>query len=416
MTDDTSMETGQYHVSRLIGRGGMAEVWEGRYAGAAGFERPICIKRILPHAATDPEFREMFVKEAKLAGKLNHSKLVQVFDCIEHGEDLSLVMELIDGGDLTGLIKSLDGKPMPVELVAHIGGEILEGLAYAHERRIIHRDISPHNILLSRHGEVKIADFGIAKAFVTHATMTGKLKGKLAYMSPEQLSTKGIDYRTDLYSTGLVLYELLTGNRFFEKTTQQRLIQLIAEAKRPKLTGIDPALAVVVERLLEPDPELRFGSAEEAIAAMPPWKSVGPLGARELGRMVRHVQESSKESEPAPPQLEPTAIDNEPTEVLPRRDRDENRGQDDSPTDEMDVMSLPETPEIPETVQYPYSGAYLRGDLHDTVESPVITDEHLRQRSLGKLWKILFVIAVILVLLTFGIGLGMLLPSLLQSQ
>ena len=404
----------------------MAEVHEGLYSGAAGFTRPVCIKRILPHAATDPDFREMFVKEAKLTGRLNHSNLVQVFDCLEYGDDLTLVMELVDGGDLMELIEAREAEPLPAELVAYIAGEVLEGLAYAHERKIIHRDISPHNILLSRHGEVKITDFGIAKALVTHATMTGKLKGKLAYMSPEQLGAANIDYRTDLYSLGLVLYELLTGERFFEKTTQSRLIKLITEAQRPKLLGVDTALARAVERLLEPEPELRYSSAEEAMAALPPWRSIGPLGARELGRLVRRARSESSSEKPDPSKIEPTERVYETTDVLPR-EGDIEPERDDKPTLEMPAMTFDDPPEIPETVSMPFEEA-RHVAIRDTVEDSANSDVRPRdvyvsrssERALargrrdGRLLKLLLVVGALLLLLAFGIALGTLLPNWLQ--
>lgn len=406
MVDDSTLETGQYHITRVLGRGGMAEVYEGSYTGAAGFERTICIKRILPHAASDPEFREMFVKEAKLAGKLRHANVVQVFDCLELGEEIALIMELVDGGDLAQLVEALAGKPMSAELVAHVAGAVLAGLAYAHELHIVHRDISPHNILVSRHGEVKIADFGIAKAIVTHATRTGKLKGKLAYMSPEQLGGKGVDHRTDLYSAGLVLYELITGTRFHEKTTtQQQLIQSIIEAKRPKLDGVDPALGEVIEKLLDPDPRERYQSAEEALVALPPWRSVGPLGARALGRLVRTIRGDAGEALPVGIAAVADPEPPEPTEILVCNDIAEPIGRvlDLAPTIEMNAIP----PEL--AVRAPGSG-----DSPDTIETDAIVGGPEPHGERKRMPRAFVVSAAVLVILCSGLGIGVLIHVLLR--
>lgn len=279
---------GRYRLLRPIGRGGMAEVFAAYSVGAGGFERPVCVKRMLPHAADDRQFRELFLREVKIAGRLCHGNLVQVFDCFEEGEQLGLVMELVDGIDLKSLVQALgeQGRRLPEALVAHVAGQILAALAYAHDHRIIHRDISPHNVLVSRAGEVKIGDFGIAKAMITLATRTGTLRGKLAYMSPEQAGARAVDHRTDLYSTGLILYELITGERFFGRDAQWRLIYQVVHAQKPSLSDASPALARLVEGLLEPEAGARLDSADAALEALPPLAEIGPAGARALGALV----------------------------------------------------------------------------------------------------------------------------------
>ncbi len=407
------METGEYQVSRLLGRGGMAEVYAGSYSGAAGFERPVCIKRILPHLASDPEFREMFVKEAKLAGTLCHSNLVQVFDCIEGDEGLTLVMELVDGVDLSQLLKCLSDEPLSPMLAVHIMGQVLAGLAYAHEQRIVHRDISPNNILVSRQGEVKITDFGIAKVMLTHATRTGKLKGKLAYMSPEQARIGEVDHRTDLYSAGLVLYEMLAGRRFFDGTSQRHLLRLVIEAQRPKITGMDEELARIIERLLDPDREQRFPSAEAVIAALPGWKGVGPLGARELGRTVRLVK-GEESSLPSISRSRSLAAAFEPTELLSEQSPEE------APIQEMAAANPADPSMIPRTVNIAPQSGSPPGAAHDTLEEMTAPPEALAlppqaqgQPWAAKSWRTLVLLVAGLAILGFGLGLGLLLRMLL---
>jgi serine/threonine-protein kinase len=294
---------GLYRLGRRLGKGGMAEVFAATRVGAAGFERAVCLKRILPHLSADPEFRELFVREARVAGTLCHSNIVQVFDCIEDGENLAIVMELVEGVDLKRLCRSLLGRSqrVPPRAVAHVAGQLLGGLRYAHERRVVHRDISPHNVLVSCEGEVKLADFGVAKAMMTRASRTGTLKGKLAYMSPEQASARPVDHRSDLYSAGLVLFELLVGRRFFPPVGHSELLGLVSNARPPRLVGVEPELSALVGGLLEPRPEDRFQSARDALAALPSWDAVGPAGAAALAELVRSIDRAPcDESLPSP--------------------------------------------------------------------------------------------------------------------
>lgn len=283
---------GPYRLGERLGRGGMAEVYSAAHLGAAGFERTVCIKRIIPELADDGEFRALFIREATVAGRLCHSNLVQVFDSIEDGPTLAIVMEMVLGMDLRDLLRIMARREesLPHGLIAHIAGQVLTALGYAHSRKVVHRDVSPHNILLSRYGEVKLADFGVAKAMLSQATRTGDLKGKLAYMSPEQAMGNPVDHRTDLYSLGLVLYELIMGERFFTAESQAELIGAVTHAKQPKLDGVDEALATVVERLLAPDAGDRFQSADEAILHLPPWEVIGPAGAVELRALLVRLE------------------------------------------------------------------------------------------------------------------------------
>ncbi|MBZ4417063.1 serine/threonine-protein kinase [Myxococcus sp. RHSTA-1-4] len=266
------MQLGKYQLVRKLATGGMAEVYLAKAAGPMGFEKTLVLKRILPHLAEDPAFVEMFLGEAKLAAQLEHPNVVQIFDFGEAEGSFFLAMELIDGPNLRKLVKRAQAEPLPPALCAKLVAFAAEGLAYAHDFRdsatgeplgLIHRDVSPDNILVSRQGAVKVVDFGIAKvAGQSHRTQTGVVKGKVAYMPPEQLQTKPLDRRVDVYALGVVLYELLTGKRPFDATTDVSVMQAIlfeafipATQRRPDLPG---ALQQVLDRALEKDREKRY--------------------------------------------------------------------------------------------------------------------------------------------------------------
>jgi serine/threonine-protein kinase len=266
------MHLGKYQLLRKLATGGMAEVYLAKAAGPMGFEKTLVLKRILPHLAEDPAFVEMFLGEAKLAAQLEHPNVVQIFDFGEAEGSFYLAMELIDGPNLRRLVKRAQEVALPPALCAKLVSFAAEGLAYAHEFRdpatgeplgLIHRDVSPDNILVSRQGAVKVVDFGIAKvAGQGHRTQTGVVKGKVAYMPPEQLQTKPLDRRVDVYALGIVLYELLTGKRPFDATTDVSVMQAIlfeafipASQRRPDLPV---ALQQVLDKALAKDRDKRY--------------------------------------------------------------------------------------------------------------------------------------------------------------
>ena len=214
---------GQYILLDKVGSGGMAELFKAKKVGIEGFERVLAIKRILPHLSSDEEFIDMFIAEAKLVALLSHKNITQVYDFGKIGQNYFIAMEYIRGKDLRGLLKRCNEKNIkfPITLAVFIAKEVASGLSYAHRQKdsmekslnIIHRDVSPQNILISYDGDVKVVDFGIAKAGSQSRTTTGVLKGKLSYMSPEQAWGKTIDHRSDIFAIGIVLYEMLTGER-----------------------------------------------------------------------------------------------------------------------------------------------------------------------------------------------------------
>ncbi len=229
---------GRYVLLQKLAVGGMAEIYKAKTYGVDGFEKLLAIKRILPHCSADAEFIRMLVDEAKLTVLLSHANIVQVYDLGKVGDDYFISMEFIGGTNLREVMSrqtDRSGK-LPEEIAVYIISEMCKGLDYAHRKtdsqgnplNIVHRDISPQNILISYEGEVKIVDFGIAKAAmnVSH-TMAGILKGKVAYMSPEQALGKPIDQRTDIFSAGVVLYEMLTGEKLFSGETQFEVLNQI---------------------------------------------------------------------------------------------------------------------------------------------------------------------------------------------
>ncbi len=270
---------GRYELVSELGHGGMAKVYRARAAGPGGFEKTLVVKCILPHLAQDPQFIEMFLAEARLAARLNHPNLVQIYDFGEAEGAYFLAMEYIDGPTLRALLRRMKAleQPIPYPLCARIASAVCEGLSFAHEfsdpdtgeaLRMIHRDVSPDNILLSRSGNVKLVDFGIAKA-TTHAPQTkvGMVKGKVPYMAPEQLRNEALDARTDVYALGVVLYEMVTGARPFEAQNEAAMMQAIlfepfipVAARRE---DVPEALALIIQQALAKDRSARYASCRQ---------------------------------------------------------------------------------------------------------------------------------------------------------
>jgi serine/threonine protein kinase len=216
---------GRYELIHRLGQGGMAAVFLGRATGRAGFEKLVAVKVIHPHLAAEPDFVEMFLDEARIAARLHHPHVVEILDLDEDEDASFMVMEYVEGETLASLLRQLRKQGERLPLVA----DACEGLAAAHDltdadgrpMHLVHRDVSPHNLLVSMDGRVKVVDFGIAKATGRRSsTRTGQLRGKLAYMSPEQASSGAIDHRTDLFALGAVLWELLVNERLFTAVSE----------------------------------------------------------------------------------------------------------------------------------------------------------------------------------------------------
>lgn len=270
---------GRYAVVRRLGAGGMAEVFLARSRGAEGTDKLLVVKRILPAFAANARFRAMFVDEARVALRLNHPNIVQVYGFESDGPTLLLVMEYIDGPDLAALAHAVHtrGEKIPPGLAAWIVREVARGLHYAHERKdedgspleIVHRDVSPGNILLSHDGAVKLGDFGIAKARLVSGEDEGAIKGKFAYMSPEQARSESVDRRADLYSLGIVLGELLAGRPLFdrESVSGADLLARLRRGETPDIRSIvrdaPEELLDIVARSIAADRNQRFATARD---------------------------------------------------------------------------------------------------------------------------------------------------------
>ena len=269
---------GKYKLVRLIASGGMAEVYLARQAGAAGFEKLVCLKRILPHLARDKQFVEMFLNEARLAARLDHPNIVSIFDLGEANGNYFIAMEFIDGPSLRAAAKrALErGERLPIPEIVKVVSMAAAGLHYAHELTdaggkplgLVHRDISPDNVLVHRNGAPKVVDFGIAKAASSSSsTRTGTLKGKIAYMPPEQLRGDPLDRRTDVFALGVVLYELLAGQRPWVGDSEVSLIGRIMTEDPPPLSTLRPdapaGLVAVLDRALAKDREARCASCHD---------------------------------------------------------------------------------------------------------------------------------------------------------
>ncbi len=269
---------GRYTLLTPLSFGGMGEIFLARLEGAQGFEKLCVIKKILPVLAQDGEFVERFLNEARVLAKLSHGSIAQVLDVGLSEGDPYIALEYVDGKDLRRVLaRARDrGSPLPLSFTLYVMGRVLDALAYAHRKRdeedrelhLVHRDISPQNILISYEGEVKVIDFGLAKSTLSAArTHPSMILGKFLYMSPEQARHQKVDHRADLYAAGLCLYELLSGQNPFDNGSTSDLMQRVTN---PYITPLEAVVADVprtvlelVSRALEIDPEERFQSAEE---------------------------------------------------------------------------------------------------------------------------------------------------------
>ena len=268
---------GKYWLINRIAVGGMAEVFRAKAFGHAGFAKDLVVKRILRHYSRDPEFVDMFISEAKLSAQLVHPNVVQVFDFGKIEHNYFIAMEAVDGKDLKSLLRRLAerGERMPVLVAAYIAFELAKGLDYAHTRtdaegqplNLVHRDISPSNVLLDYDGHVKLVDFGIAEVQSERerGSETAVLKGKFSYMSPEQVAGRGLDARADQFSLGICLWEMLTGHRLFKAETEPATLERIRSCVVPPPRDLNPDVAEDLEavclRALRADPDERWPDA-----------------------------------------------------------------------------------------------------------------------------------------------------------
>ncbi|HEU5056006.1 MAG TPA: serine/threonine-protein kinase, partial [Kofleriaceae bacterium] len=269
---------GRYELVRAIGRGGMAEVFLARRRGAAGIHKRLVVKRVRQDLTSDPRFAEMFLREARVATALSHQNIVTVFDVGRDDEGLFLAMDYVDGPDLAAALERAAAREQTFDplIAAHIASEVAAGLDYAHRLRdekgaalgLVHRDVTPRNILLSLGGEVKVTDFGVA---VLGSEGSEKRRGTLQYMSPEQARGEPIDARADVFSLGLVLHELLGGERVY-RGGKDEILEKARAAVVPRLGGeVPPPLVEAVARATAERPDERFATARAMQRELDAW-------------------------------------------------------------------------------------------------------------------------------------------------
>lgn len=291
---------GRYLLFDALASGGMARVHLAKLVGEAGFSRVVAVKRLHPHLAEEPDFVSMFLDEARLAARVRHPNVVPILDVVSTTTELFLVLEYVHGESLAGLLRASNerGEPVRPDIAAFILAGVLAGLHAAHEAvsesgatlGIVHRDVSPQNVILGADGLPRVLDFGIAYASERlQSTRTGQIKGKLRYMSPEQLEGGDVDRRTDVYAAGVVLWELLTGQRLFEAAGEGAMHKRIAAGATTPPSAIArhlmPSVDAVVMKSLAVRPEDRHGSARELALEL---ERVLPLASqREVADWVR---------------------------------------------------------------------------------------------------------------------------------
>src|SRR3954470_3651216 len=325
----------RYTILRKIADGGTAEIFLAKQHGAQGFEKTVVLKRIFTSFYADPQFRHMLVDEAHVAMTLNHRTVVQVLDLDEAEGRYFHSLELVDGWTLDRVLRrsKAAGVPAPPALSLYVTAEVCRALAYAHGKKrsngqplgIVHRDISPHNVLLSEQGEVKLTDFGIAKAQTRKEQSPGNLiKGKIAFMSPEQGSGEPLDARSDLFSVGTMLYVMITRRHPFDAPTDYETLMLVKagdflppESARP---GLNPELYRVMRKAMAKSPGDRYQTAEEMLVDVEQVMRLAfrAVGQTELQRWLADL--SSKDG--VPPLTREAAPDPIPPHDAPLRGGD----------------------------------------------------------------------------------------------
>jgi tRNA A-37 threonylcarbamoyl transferase component Bud32 len=316
---------GRYILTERIGSGGMAEIFRAVTVGTEGFRRVLVVKRIRKSLDTSSEFLRMFFDEAKISALLNHPYIVQIYDFGQIDGAYFLAMEHVEGRDLGNVLRKLKaaGTPMPPSTAALIALEVAQGLHHAHTLQsadgqpfnIVHRDVNPSNVMLLRTGSVKILDFGIAKASAaagkaqTRATV---IKGKLGYLSPEQARCEVLDGRSDVFSLGATLWEMLAGEKLFSGTTDFERIRNVLEAPIPPPStlraGVPPKLERIVMRALERDLASRHATAEELADELEMFLRQVPAETQAIKKLVGQVDGGARRNTASLPAIAPTAI------------------------------------------------------------------------------------------------------------
>ncbi|MBX3219145.1 MAG: serine/threonine protein kinase [Labilithrix sp.] len=310
LSDDFDLHPGRilgpYELLVPVGSGGMAHVWAARHRGAGAV---FALKMLMPHLAENAAFRDMFFDEARIASRIRHENVARTFELVDLDGILTLVMEWVDGSSMIRMLRpgaedreDLARVALPVRHAVKIVAETCAGLHAAHELvgddgrplAVVHRDVSPHNVLLTRDGRVKVTDFGVAKAIgKSHMTIAGQVKGKLAYMSPEQLVGGGVDRRSDIFALGSVLYEATTGQRPFQGEHDPQVMAAIVMGNFPPPSevarGFPPGLEQILLRTLSTEPDARYATALDLKHALEGWLATSgpPVGAPQISVLLQ---------------------------------------------------------------------------------------------------------------------------------
>jgi eukaryotic-like serine/threonine-protein kinase len=305
----------KYRIIKKLDAGGMAEVFQAEMETVKGFKKTVAIKRIRPNLIKDDRFLKMFMDEAKLSLYLQHANIASIFDVGMSDEHFFIVMEFVEGFNLRNIMELLPVERLPINSAVYIIQNVCEALEYAHTLKdsstgrsfnIVHRDISPPNILISIQGEIKLVDFGLAKASnQTEKSEPGIIKGKFSYLSPEAAAGLEVDHRTDIFASGIILFELITGQRLFLGENNAKTVQEVKEANIPALSEFIPNVPPELERILlkslERDPEKRYLSASDMGDDLTRllYKMGEAVTKRDIARLAIDAMEIRKKQEPS---------------------------------------------------------------------------------------------------------------------
>lgn len=348
---DAHQQQQRYRVLDRLAAGGMAEVFIAESAGIEGFKKRVAIKRVLPHLSEKKKFISMFLDEARLSAQLNHSNCVQVFDIGVGDNAYFIVMEYVDGSDLKAVIDYLkaSGRTFPVEIAVLIAVRICEGLTYAHELTtaegrpldVVHRDMSPPNVLITKHGEVKIVDFGLAKATSQlEKSEPGIIKGKFSYLSPEAALGGDVGLQTDIFAVGIILWELLSGKRLFLGDSDFATVRMVQQAQIPTLrtmrNDVPEDLERIIRRSMAKDLGVRYNSARDLGRDLTAflYRYGKPVSSFDISELVRGAMSQRKQKKPDKASIIDKLIDEallEFTSLQDKKDPDSGKPVSDEP-------------------------------------------------------------------------------------
>jgi len=322
-------QLGRYRLIASLGVGGQAEVFKATYSAPGGFERTVVVKRILPSNCQNPEFVRMFAAEARILGMLHHPNVVQAYDVGEIDGTLFLVLEYVDGPSLGRLMRGLRAaqRPLPLAIAAYFARELCRALDYVHNLRnsdgellnVVHRDVTPSNVVLTSAGSVKLLDFGIAKYDSSDVeTRKRTVKGKPAYLAPEAIEGHSVDGRVDLFSAGVILHELLTLSPLFaadhELAVLHKVMQMPVHPPSASRPAVPPALDAIVMKALERDPALRYASAAQMARDLDEFVVGAHLFVEDVVDFLREVEPLLNQPRPSLASLGEIALANMTTE------------------------------------------------------------------------------------------------------